>query len=527
MSLVQALLIAIVMGLLLTENLGYGHIQISRPVFAGPIIGLLMGDLQTGLIVGGTVELMFMGVFPVGGSVPPNAQFAGMMSTVLAIASGSKPEVGIALAYPIGVFAQFVLLLDYNLNLVFIHGADRKIKEGNIDAVNSHLYMCVLGIFLTWTFSSFLGTYFGGTWVESLYNTLPEFIRRGLSIAGGIMPAMGMAMLLKMMDFKKLWCFFAIGYVLSAYLGLSILAIAILSIAVVFAIYILGKKDDETEVEDEVEEKSQVPQNSILTKKDLNRINLRSYFLSACLNYERYQGLGYCYTILPALKKLYKGDDLKEAVIRNTEFYNSHLWVNNIVVGVSVALEEQRALGEPITGQVISATKAGLMGPLAGLGDSFFKGVVVTITGAFAASLAIDGNPIAPFVFIIPNLIICILTKYYGTMYGYKFGTKVIMKLKKSNVIQKLIDSSTIVGLMVAAGLVTNYVKISLTKVLNFGGKEIILDDLVNSLLPKLLPYAMVFLYYYIIKKFPKKGLYITLILTFVIGILGAFFNIL
>ncbi|MGN0026201.1 MAG: PTS system mannose/fructose/sorbose family transporter subunit IID [Clostridium sp.] len=531
MSLVQALLIAIVMGLLLTENLGYGHIQISRPVFAGPIIGLLMGDLQTGLIVGGTVELMFMGVFPVGGSVPPNAQFAGMMSTVLAIASGSKPEVGIALAYPIGVFAQFVLLLDYNLNLVFIHGADRKIKEGNIDAVNSHLYMCVLGIFLTWTFSSFLGTYFGATWVESLYNTLPEFIRRGLSIAGGIMPAMGMAMLLKMMDFKKLWCFFAIGYVLSAYLGLSILAIAILSIAVVFAIYILGKKDDETEVEDEVEdeveEKSQIPQNSILTKKDLNRINLRSYLLAACLNYERYQGLGYCYTILPALKKLYKGDDLKEAVIRNTEFYNSHLWVNNIVVGVSVALEEQRALGQPITGQVISATKAGLMGPLAGLGDSFFKGVVVTITGAFAASLAIDGNPIAPFVFIIPNLIICILTKYYGTMYGYKFGTKVIMKLKKSNVIQKLIDSSTIVGLMVAAGLVTNYVKISLTKVLNFGGKEIILDDLVNSLLPKLLPYAMVFLYYYIIKKFPKKGLYITLILTFVIGILGAFFNIL
>lgn len=527
MSLVQALLIAIVMGLLLTENLGYGHIQISRPVFAGPIIGLLMGDLRTGLIVGGTVELMFMGVFPVGGSVPPNAQFAGMMSTVLAIASGSKPEVGIALAYPIGVFAQFVLLLDYNLNLVFIHGADRKIKEGNIDAVNSHLYMCVLGIFLTWTFSSFLGTYFGATWVESLYNALPEFIRRGLSIAGGIMPAMGMAMLLKMMDFKKLWCFFLIGYVLSAYLGLSILAIALLSVAVVMAIYILGKKDDETEVEDNIEEKSQTPQNSILTKKDLNRINLRSYLLAACLNYERYQGLGYCYTILPALKKLYKGDDLKEAVIRNTEFYNSHLWVNNIVLGVSIALEEQRSLGQPISGQVISATKAGLMGPLAGLGDSFFKGVVVTITGAFAASLAIDGNPIAPFVFIIPNLIICILTKYYGTMYGYKFGTNVIMKLKKSNVIQKLIDSSTIVGLMVAAGLVTNYVKISLTTVLNFGGKEIILDDLVNSLLPKLLPYAMVFLYYYIIKKFPKKGLYITLILTFAIGILGAFFNIL
>ena len=112
MELLSAFLIAVVMGALLSENLGYGHIQISRPVFAGPIIGLLMGDLETGLIVGGTVEMMFMGVFPVGGSVPPNAQFAGMMSTVLAITSGGIPEVGIALAYPIGVFAQFVLLLD-------------------------------------------------------------------------------------------------------------------------------------------------------------------------------------------------------------------------------------------------------------------------------------------------------------------------------------------------------------------------------------------------------------------------------
>ncbi|MFU7518196.1 PTS sugar transporter subunit IIC, partial [Clostridium sp. HCS.1] len=80
--------------------------------------------------------------------------------------------------------------------------------------------MCILGIFLTCTFSAFLGTYFGATWVESLYNALPEFIRRGLSVAGGIMPAMRMAMLLKMMDFKKLWCLFAIAYVLSAYLGL-------------------------------------------------------------------------------------------------------------------------------------------------------------------------------------------------------------------------------------------------------------------------------------------------------------------
>ena len=69
--------------------------MISRPVFAGPLIGLIMGDLPTGLFVGGTVELMYMGVLPIGGSVPPNAQIAGILSTVFAITSGGNPEVGI------------------------------------------------------------------------------------------------------------------------------------------------------------------------------------------------------------------------------------------------------------------------------------------------------------------------------------------------------------------------------------------------------------------------------------------------
>ena len=159
MGILQSILVAIAMGLLLTENLGYGHIQISRPVFAGPIIGLILGDIQTGLIVGGTVELMFMGVFPVGGSVPPNAQFAGMMSTVFAIASGGNPEVGITLAYPVGVFAQFVILLDYNINLLIIHKADRDIEKGVKNAVEKNLFLSIFLMFTAWTVSAFLGCY--------------------------------------------------------------------------------------------------------------------------------------------------------------------------------------------------------------------------------------------------------------------------------------------------------------------------------------------------------------------------------
>jgi PTS system mannose-specific IID component len=279
MSLTTSIIIALVMALLLTENLGYGHIQISRPVFAGPIIGLLMGDLQTGLIVGGTVELMFMGVFPVGGSVPPNAQFAGMMATVLAIASGGNAEVGIALAFPIGVFAQFILLLDYNINLFIVHRADKKIMAGNVDAVKSHQMLCLICMFSCWAFSSFLGAYLGSTWVDGLYKALPQFIRVGLGVAGGIMPAMGMAMLLKMMNLKKFWCFLAIGYVLTAYLGMNIISIALLSVGVAVAIYTLGKKE---ESEDTYEEIHEDDSKRILTKQDLKTIYRRSYFTGAC-----------------------------------------------------------------------------------------------------------------------------------------------------------------------------------------------------------------------------------------------------
>lgn len=524
MSLMTALLLAVVMGLLLTENLGYGHIQISRPVFAGPIIGLLMGDLQTGLIVGGTVEMMFMGVFPVGGSVPPNAQFAGMMSTVLAVASGGNPEVGIALAYPIGVFAQFILLLDYNLNLLIIHRADRQIMGGKAEAVNRNLLLCLLCMFSCWTLSSFLGIYLGSGWVEAFYNTLPEWLRQGLSVAGGIMPAMGMAMLLKMMDFKKFWSFLMIGYVLTAYLGMNILSIAILSTGVAVAVYMLGSRGEEKQGarEDKGRDTARV-----LEGKDFAHLNVRSMLIGSCLNYERYLGLGFSYALYPVLKKLYKGDELNEAVLRHTEFYNTHPWMHNLILGVTAALEEQRALGQPISIDAISATKAGLMGPTAGFGDSFFKGVVVTITGAFAAGLAIDGNPIAPLVFIIPNLAVCFLVRYYGTRLGYEYGTKLIIKMRKTNIIQKFVEGSTIVGMMVTAGLVTNYVKFNLTTVFDMSGKELVLNDLINSVLPKVLPYSLVFIYYYILKKNARYGIYITLICSFVLGIAGAYFKVL
>ena len=130
MSLGNALLLAIFSALLITENYGYGYFMISRPIFAGPLIGLIMGDFVTGLTVGASVELMFMGVLPIGGSIPPNAQIAGIISTIYAIQSGSV-ELGITLALPIGILAQFLIMIAWNINIYISHMADKEIELGN------------------------------------------------------------------------------------------------------------------------------------------------------------------------------------------------------------------------------------------------------------------------------------------------------------------------------------------------------------------------------------------------------------
>ena len=523
MGIGQALLISLVMAILLVENLGYGHIQISRPIFAGPLIGLLMGDLQTGLVVGGTVELMFMGVMGIGGSVPPNAQFAGMMGTVLAVTSGSV-DVGITLAYPIGIFAQFVILLSYNFNLFFIHRADREIAKGNIDAVDSSLYGCIANLFVCWLAASFLGCYLGSQTVASLYEALPVAIKSGLSIAGGIMPAVGMAMLLKMMNLKRYWSFVLIGYVLSSYLNMNILSMALLSFGLVGALLVLGKDSDTVDGTT----MQATGENKIINAQDLKKLYWRSYLYSSCLNYERYQGLGFCYCMLPVLKKLYKDkDQLQEAVARNTEFFNTMLWMVDLILGITTAMEEEKASGnEMITDDAISATKAALMGPTAGFGDSFFRSTIITLLGAFAANLAIAGNAAAPLIFIIPILILMHFVRYYGVTLGYKYGANLLADMKTANIIDKLVSYSSIIGMIVTAGLIGSNVKVPLAIGIQVQDTTMLLADKLNAVLPKMLPFAITLIYYFIMKKNSKNGIYICLLITFVLGIGGKILGI-
>jgi PTS system mannose-specific IID component len=244
------------------------------------------------------------------------------------------------------------------------------------------------------------------------------------------------------------------------------------------------------------------------------------------INYERYGSLGFCYAILPALKKLYPNNqDLKESVVRHNEFFNCHPYTSNAIIGVTLALEEQRAQGNPITSDTISSTKAALMGPLSGIGDSVFKATFMTIFAAIGAGLALDGNSLGPIIFIVPNVLLNIFSRYYGIVYGYQFGVSLILKMKDSDVLNKFVQGATIVGLMVTGSMVVNFVKVAVAAKWNFGGKEINLQELLDSILPGLLPLLLTLGFLWALLKY-QKAIYWLILLCFMVGLAGKFLGV-
>lgn len=522
MGAAQALLLSFLIALLVLENYGYGYWMISRPIFAGPLVGLIMGDFQTGLYVGATVELMYMGILPIGGSVPPNAQIAGTISTVFAIVSGDA-DVGITLAMPIGVLAQFLIMLAWNINILLEHKADKYIEADDIKGIEHTHLLGLLVFFLVFFISSFCAIYFGSDAVKALVDHLPSVINKGLSVASKLLPAVGMAMLLKMMDFKTYWCYFLGGFVLVAYLNLNTTAVSLIALVIAVAIYKARQQnkenDDDFADEETVEEHKAL---GLLDEKDLKATFWRSFFSMTTINYERYCALGFDYAMIPAIRKLYPNrEDQIAALRRHNEFFNCHPYTGNLVLGVTLALEEEKAAGKDVSEEAIRSTKAALMGPLSGIGDSIFKAVFMTLFAALAAGLALDGNPIAPWVFIIPNVALNVLSRWYFIKQGHKFGVDFVSKMTSSDALDQFVAGATIVGMMVVGSMTVSFVRVPLNIVITSGGTDLNLLDMINFIIPSILPLLVVIWFYSIMRKH-EKGMYSCILLCFVIGIVGA-----
>ena len=204
-----------------------------------------------------------------------------------------------------------------------------------------------------------------------------------------------------------------------------------------------------------------------LSKKDRMDVCWRHQFLQGSWNYERMQNGGWCYSIIPAIKKLYKDpQDRADALKRHLEFYNTHPYVSAPVMGVTLALEEERANGMPVDDQTVQGVKVGMMGPLAGVGDPVFWFTVRPILGALGASLALSGSIVGPLLFFVVWNIVRIAFLWYTQEFGYKVGTS-IAKDMSGGLLGKVTEGASILGMFIIGALVQRWVSISFTPVVS------------------------------------------------------------
>ncbi|GAB2026081.1 PTS N-acetylgalactosamine transporter subunit IIC [Lactovum odontotermitis] len=212
-----------------------------QPIVMGMVIGLILGDLKTGLIVGGTYQLMTIGNMPVGGAQPPNAVIGGIMASILAITLKLEPTAAVATAVPFSLLGQYGVTLIFTLMSPVMAVADREAENANpkgIDRIN-YLAMCALGIIFGLVVTLFfIG---GATFGSQVVDAIPTWLMNGLSAAGGMMRYVGFAILIRVMVSRDLWGFFFVGFALAVLIaaipslsGSAMILLALIGFAIAF-----------------------------------------------------------------------------------------------------------------------------------------------------------------------------------------------------------------------------------------------------------------------------------------------------
>lgn len=215
---------------------------IYSPLFAATFTGLLLGDMQTGLVIGATLQLMTLGVATYGGATVPDYLSGAIMGTAYAVISGEGAEYGIAVAIPIGLLLTQMDILGRMSNSFFQHYADRCAEKGDWKGVEKANLLGLLPWVLSRVIPVALGLLFGEAVVTSINALIPAWFMTGLRTAGAILPAMGMAILMRYLPLKKYYAYFIIGFVMLAYGSgmFTVMAAALLGLALAALHYSRG-----------------------------------------------------------------------------------------------------------------------------------------------------------------------------------------------------------------------------------------------------------------------------------------------
>lgn len=265
-----------------------------------------------------------------------------------------------------------------------------------------------------------------------------------------------------------------------------------------------------------------------LNKKDLLKVFWRSFTMEWTWNYERQANLGYGFAMVPIIEKLYKDkpEEKSAALQRHLEFFNTTPHVSTLILGISSAMEEQNATQEDFDTSSINGVKVGLMGPLAGIGDSLLWGTLRIIATGIGTSLAMQGNILGSILFFLIFNIPHVILRYICMMGGYQFGAGFLAKLQEGGLMDQLTYGASILGLMSIGGMIATMVNVNVPLTYGSGDGAIVIGDIINGIVPGLLPLLFTgFIYWLVTKK--KMKTTVALVVILLIGILGSLTGIL
>lgn len=247
----NTLLVAILMGVYYWFcRLRFGYTfssMLLQPVVIGVFVGLITGQMKDAVVIGGAMQLVYLGVTSTsGGNVPNDPALAGCISIPIGVLSGMTPEVAISLAVPFGVIGAFVDQLRRTTNTIWVHKADKYAEDVNLKGIFTCAYIwpSVVGFIIRFPIV-FIIDFFGVEFAKKLLEVIPQWLLNSFEIMGGILPALGFAITLQVIGKKALLPFFILGFFMVKYSSMGIMGVAVFAVSGALLLYLFLFKKEE------------------------------------------------------------------------------------------------------------------------------------------------------------------------------------------------------------------------------------------------------------------------------------------
>ncbi|MDL2220121.1 PTS system mannose/fructose/sorbose family transporter subunit IID [Eubacteriales bacterium OttesenSCG-928-N14] len=504
MSIIQALLFAVIYWLKKVELSNYFSWWVfGRAITCGLWAGLILGNVQTGLVTGATIQLIYLGQSGAGGVIPNDEGAAALLGTAVVIQTGIDPGLGISIAVAVGLLYAQLDIVKRLINGYFARLCDKHVANCDIRG----LYRVGLGYTmgmkaLLFGVPMFISAYWGTELIGNIMNIMPVWLTNALTTAGGMLPAIGFAMIVTMIGRFDLLPFFIGGFLLAGYVKIGTMPMVFLALFISYIYLLIIKRDEPKEKEEKPVEQvvGDKPPMGLFTNKELTFSLIRwLLFVEICNSFDRQQGVGFCMALAPDMKKLYKDDpeELKAALENHIEFYNTCASIGSIINGIVLSMEEQRAQGVPISREAIRSVKVGLMGTLAGIHESLINGAVQPLVLLTFSNLAAEGKVWAPIAFVACMLFFVMFLESYLTFKaGYRMGSVAAIKLLQGGKMQTLLSFFQVLGMFMVGSLCFANVSMPIKIVIDTGATSVALQSVFDMLAPGLLPLTLILLLY-------------------------------